>query len=128
MAWDKLDIQQIIKEQVVGKQAVQEELPLKTAENLAFKDEPKEPVKKKTRRRPRHKKRKPSEAKADEPLPVISIPETAEKNFPVVQPMPLDAVPLVIIQTEAKETAVTVESKEPAIPLSEKEKSDESIG
>jgi ribonuclease E len=125
MPWDKLDIQQIIKEQVVGKPALQEELPLKTAENSVFKDEPKEPVKKKTHRRPRHRKRKPVEAKAEEPLPVISTPETVEKNLPVVQPMPLEAGPLVITQTEAKETVVTAVPKEPAIPISEKEKSDE---
>jgi len=127
MPWDKLDIQQIIKEQVVEKPAVQEELPLKAAEDSVLKDEPKEPVKKKSRRRPRHRKRKPSEAKAKEPLPVISTPETAEKNLPVVQPMPLEAGQLVITQTEAKETVVTAEPKEPAIPINEKEKSDESI-
>ena len=127
MPWDKLDIQQIIKEQVVEKPAVQEELPLKTAEDSVLKDEPKEPVKKKSRRRPRHRKRKPSEAKAKDPLPVISTPETAEKNLPVVQPMPPEAGQLVITQTEAKETVVTAEPKEPDIPLNEKEKSDESI-
>ena len=71
MPWDKLDIQQIIKEQVVEKPAVQEELPLKTAENSVLKDEPKEPVKKKSRRRPRHKKRKTAEMKTNDSLPAI---------------------------------------------------------
>ena len=127
MPWDKLDIQQIIKEQVVEKPAGREELPLKAAEDSVLKDEPKEPVKKKSRHRPRHRKRKPSEAKAKEPLPVISTPETAEKNLPVVQPIPLEANQLVITQTEAKETVVIAETKEPAIPINEKEKSDESI-
>jgi ribonuclease E len=127
MPWDKLDIQQIIKEQVVEKPVVREELPLKAAEDSVLKDEPKEPVKKKSRHRPRHRKRKPSEAKAKDPLPVISTTETAEKNLPVVQPIPLEAGQLVITQTEAKETVVTAQTKEPAIPINEKEKSDESI-
>jgi ribonuclease E len=127
MPWDKLDIQQIIKEQVLEKPAVQEELPLKTAENSLVKDEPKEPVKKKSRRRPRHKKRRTGEIKTEDSLSAILPVTAAEENLPVMQPPLLEAVPLVITQTEAKETVVTSEPKEPAIPINEKEKSDESV-
>lgn len=127
MPWDKLEIQQSIKEQVLEKPAIQEELPLKTAENLVLTDEQKEPVKKKGRRRPRHKKRRPTEIKTGDSLPAIPPVTAAEENLPAMQSTPVEAGPLVITQTEAKETVVTSEPKEPAIPINEKEKSDESI-
>jgi ribonuclease E len=131
MPWDKLDIQQIIKEQVkeqvVEKPAVQEELPLKAAENSLVKDEQKEPVKKKSRRRPWRKKRRTAEIKTDDSLPAIGPVTAAEENLPAMQSVPLEAGPLVITQIEAKETVVTSEPKEPAIPINEKEKSDESF-
>ena len=127
MPWDKLEIQQTIKEQVLEKPAIQEELPLKTAENSVLKDEQKEPVKKKSRRRPRHKKRRTAEMKTDDSLPTIGPVTAAHENLPAMQSPPLEAGPLVITQTEAKETVVTSEPKEPAIPINEKEKSDESF-
>jgi ribonuclease, Rne/Rng family len=131
MPWDKLDIQQIIKEQVkeqvVEKPAVQEELPLKAAENSLVKDEQKEPVKKKSRRRPWRKKRRTAEIKTDDALPAVGPVTAAEENLPAMQSVPLEAGPLVITQIEAKETVVTSEPKEPAIPINEKEKSDESF-
>jgi ribonuclease E len=127
MPWDKLDIQQIIREQVVEKPAGQEELPLKTAENLVLKDEQKEPVKKKSRRRPRHKKRRTAEIKTDDSLPAIGPVTAAEENLPAMQSPSIEAGPLVITQTEAKETVVTSEPKEPAIPINEKEKNGESF-
>jgi len=127
MPWDKLDIRQIIKEQVLEKLAVQEELPLKAAENSVLKDEQKEPVKKKSRRRPRHKKRRTVEMKTDGSLSAIPPVTTTEENLPAMPFPPLEAGPLVITQTEAKETVVASEPKEPAIPINEKEKSDESI-
>jgi len=127
MPWDKLDIRQIIKEQVLEKLAVQEELPLKAAENSVLKDEQKEPVKKKSRRRPRHKKRRTVEMKTDGSLSAIPPVTTTEENLPAMPFPPLEAGPLVITQTEAKETVVASEPKEPAIPINEKEKSDESF-
>ena len=127
MPWDKLDIRQIIKEQVLEKPAVQEELPLKAAENSVLKDEQKEPVKKKSRRRPRHKKRRTVEMKTDGSLSAIPPVTTTEDNLPAMPFQPLEAGPLVITQTEAKETVVASEPKEPAIPINEKEKSDESF-
>ncbi len=127
MPWDKLDIQQIIKEQVVEKPAVQEDLPLKTAENSALKDEHKEPAKKKSRRRPRHKKRRTAEMKTNDSLPAIGPVTDAHENLPAMPSRPLEAGPLVITQTEAKETVVASEPKEPAIPGDEKEKSDGSV-
>jgi ribonuclease E len=127
MPWDKLDIQQIIKEQVLEKPAIQEELLLKTTKNSVLKDEQKEPVKKKSRRRPRHKKRRTGEIKTEDSLSAILPVTAAEENLPAMQPPLLEAVPLVITQTEAKETVVTSEPKEPAIPINEKEKSDESV-
>ena len=127
MPWDKLDIRQIIKEQVLEKPAVQEELPLKAAENSVLKDEQKEPVKKKSRRRPRHKKRRTVEMKTDGSLSAIPPVTTTEENLPAMPFPPLEAGPLVITQTEAKETVVASEPKEPAIPINEKEKSDESF-
>jgi ribonuclease E len=127
MPWDKLDIRQIIKEQVLEKLAVQEELPLKAAENSVLKDEQKEPVKKKSRRRPRHKKRRTVEMKTDGSLSAIPLVTTTEENLPAMPFPPLEAGPLVITQTEAKETVVASEPKEPAIPINEKEKSDESF-
>ena len=127
MPWDKLDIQQIIKEQVLEKPAVQEELPLKAAENSVLKDEQKEPVKKKSRRRPWRKKRRTAEIKTDDALPAVGPVTAAEENLPAMQSVPLEAGPLVITQIEAKETVITSEPKEPAIPINEKEKSDESF-
>jgi ribonuclease E len=127
MPWDKLDIRQIIKEQVLEKPAVQEELPLKAAENSVLKDEQKEPVKKKSRRRPRHKKRRTVEMKTDGSLSASPPVTTTEENLPAMPFPPLEAGPLVITQTEAKETVVASEPKEPAIPINEKEKSDESF-
>jgi ribonuclease E len=63
MPWDKLEIQQSIKDKALVVPAAQEETPLKTAEHSGPTDEQKESVKKKGRRRPRHKKRKPTEIK-----------------------------------------------------------------
>lgn len=127
MPWDKLEIQQSIKDQALAMPAAQEETPLKTAEHSGLTDEQKEPVKKKGRRRPRHKKRRPTEIKTGDSLPAIPPVTAAAENLPAMQSPPVEAGPLVITQTEAKETAVTSEPKEPAIPINEKEKSDESI-
>lgn len=127
MPWDKLEIQQSIKDQALAVPAVQEETPLKTAEHSGLTDEQKEPVKKKGRRRPRHKKRRPTEIKTGDSLPAIVPVTAAEENLPPMQSPPVEAGPLVITQTEAKETVVTSEPKEPVIPINEKEKSDESI-
>ncbi len=127
MPWDKLDIQQITKKQVLEKPAVPEELSLKAAENSVLKDEQKVPVKKKSRRRPRHKKRRTAEVKTDDSMPALGPVTAAEENLPVMQSPPLEAGPMVITRTEAKETVVASEPKEPAIPIDEKEKSDESF-
>ena len=126
MPWDKLEIQQSIKDQALAVPAAQEETPLKTAEHSGLTDEQKEPVKKKGRRRPRHKKRRPTEIKTGDSLPAIVPVTAAEENLPAMQSVPLEAGPLVITQIEAKETVVTSEPKELAIPINEK-KSDESI-
>jgi len=127
MPWDKLDIQQIIKEQVLEKPAVQEELPLKVAENSALKDEPKEPVKKKIRRRPRHKKRRTAETKTDDLLPAIGPATAAHENLPVMQPPPEELVPLIITPTKVKETVDNQKAGDSENTTAEKEKSDESI-
>ena len=128
MPWDKLEIQQIVKKQTSEKPASQEEKPLmKTAENLELTVEQKKPAKKKSRRRPRHKKRRTAETKTDDSLPVISPVTATEGNLPAMQSPPVEAGPLVITQTRVKETAVTAEPKESAIPINEKEKSDESF-
>lgn len=128
MPWDKLDIQQTIKEQAQEKpDGQEEEALLKTNEKAESTDEQKEPAKKKSRRRPRHKKRKPAETKADNPLSVISLPAAAENNLPVVHTPPEELRPLIITPAESKETADSPESNTPALTAGEKEKSDENI-
>jgi ribonuclease E len=98
MAWDKLEIQQSIKEHTMEAHMVQEEIPPKVAEAEAETEAKMEPQtaepatavgteaaavseeetpKKKSRRRPRHKKRKPLEplsenAPADVVLPIAT--------------------------------------------------------
>ena len=132
MSWDKLDIQQIIKEQVVEKPAKQEELPLETAENLVLKDEQKEPVKKKGRRRPRHKKRRPTEIKTGDSLPVNISPIKAPvipagEDLPVALNPPVESIPLIIAPVEPKEIIVASEPSESAIPISEAGKKEENV-
>jgi hypothetical protein len=65
--------------------------------------------------------------KTDGSLSAIPPVTTTEENLPAMPFPPLEAGPLVITQTEAKETVVASEPKEPAIPINEKEKSDESF-
>jgi ribonuclease E len=128
MPWDKLDIQQTIKEQAQEKPDEQEEeVPLKTNEKAEPADEEKEPARKKSRRRPRHKKRKPVETKAGDTLPVISPPAAAENNLPVVPAPSEELVHLIITPAESKETIDSPESNTPALTVVEKEKSDENI-
>ena len=128
MPWDKLDIQQTSKEQAQEKpDGQEEEALLKANEKARSTDEQKEPAKKKSRRRPRHKKRKPAEIKTDDPLPAISLPAAVDENLPVVQAPPEELVPLIITQTEAEEAVGSPEASEPGNTVLEKEKNDENI-
>ncbi len=112
MPWDKLEIQQTIKEQAQEKHDEQEEdVPLKINEKEVAADEKKEPVKKKSRRRPRHKKRKPAETRNADSLPVVEAPPEESASF-------------IITPVKAKETAESPESNPPALTVEEKEKND----
>jgi ribonuclease E len=155
--WDSVEIQQIIKEQAEI-QEPQEETSVKTDEISVLTTNDKSsieengsangeiPAKKKSRRRPRHKKRRPVEiVKEMSPVPDVT-PETvpeipAAENLPVIQDHHEEHFPLVIEPSRepAKETTrettreafnpeesiVTPEPEKPDNNIIEKQKKDE---
>ncbi|OGP68634.1 MAG: ribonuclease [Deltaproteobacteria bacterium RBG_16_44_11] len=128
MPWDKLDIQHTIKEQTQEKpDGQEEETSLKASEITGAADEKKEPAKKKSRRRPRHKKRKPAGTREADSLPAISPHAAVDENLSVLQAPPEKLVPLIITPAESKETTDSPEANTPALTVVEKEKSDENI-
>lgn len=128
MAWDKLEIQQSIKEQQVEAGLRQHEMPMiapaeddmqdEANEAAVLKDEElpevtgssasteappiavEEAPKRKSRRRPRHRKRKPTEMTADSGAPSESPPEDLFEKAPVMIPEEaLPVAPLSITRT-----------------------------
>jgi ribonuclease E len=114
--WDSVEIQQTIKEKTSEIQEPDEETSVKTEEDAELTTDEKgsvngeKPVKKKSRRRPRHKKRRPAEAvtevsAATNITPEISLaePVSAGETLPVRQDHQVEHSPLVI--EPAKEAA-----------------------
>jgi ribonuclease E len=137
-AWDKLEIQQTIKENTFDVPEPHEETPLKTEETSELATDEKASVngegapKKKSRRRPRYKKRKPAEI-VTETLPTTDIaPVTglitaapSGENLPVIQNQQTESVAFIIEPAKQKEVAGTPETNESEIHMIETEKKDE---
>jgi ribonuclease E len=139
--WDTVEIQQTIKEQPPEIQEQSEETSVKTEEDIELVPDEKDSAggekftKKKSRRRSRHKKRKPVEA-ATEMLPA----ENAAPETDLVEPVPAgenppemhehaERSPLVIEQvsqpSKQEESAVAPELDKPESHLGETGKRDE---
>jgi ribonuclease E len=138
IAWDKVEIQQTIKEQIVDATEPHEEIPLKTEETSVAATEEKVSVngesvpKKKSRRRPRYKKRRPAEivkeiSPATDIAPVTGLVTSAPsgENIPVTQNQQAESVPFIIEPAKPKEVTVTPETNESATHIIETEKKDE---
>jgi ribonuclease E len=136
IAWDKVEIQQIIKEQTLGVHEPHEEASLKTEENSVLATDEKVSVngeitpKKKSRRRPRHKKRRPAEIVTEtstDSAPVTGLITSAPagENLPAIQNPMAESAPLIIEPAQPKEVIVTQEPNEPETHIIETEKKDE---
>jgi ribonuclease E len=126
IAWDKVEIQQTIKEKTLGVPEPQEDASPKTEEVAVQTDDKKITVKeelspkKKSRRRPRHKKRRPADAvmetapAADHaPATVLITAAPAGENLPVIQTPQAQQAPFTIEPAKPKEETVTPETTEP---------------
>ena len=136
--WDRVEIQQIIKEQIDVQESPEETAEEKTEGTSALTTDEKVPVngerpaKKKNRRRPRHKKRRPAEV-VTETIPSMDIaPETglitsapAGENLPVRQTPQIEPVPFIIEPAKPQEVAVTPETNEPETHIIETEEKNE---
>ncbi len=143
--WDSVEIQQTIKEQAEI-QEPQEETSVKTNEISTLTTDEKSstdetgsvsgemPAKKKSRRRPRHKKRRPSEVVTGmSPAPNIApeaIPEVPfGEDLPVIQDHHEEHFPLVIEPAretvKPEESIVTPEPEKPEDNIIETQKKDE---
>ncbi len=96
MAWDKIEIEQALKDKVLETSVLQESPLLKIAESIEEEEPPtqdtespaaaaEEAPRKKSRRRPRHKKRKPPEATAENAVPEDPDAELSAPGAPVIQ-------------------------------------------
>jgi ribonuclease E len=137
-SWDKVEIQQTIKEKTVDAPEPHEEIPLKTEETSVLATDEKGSVngegapKKKSRRRPRHKKRRPAETVTETspatdiaPVTALIAPAPADENLPVIQNFPAESVPFTIEPPKPKEVIVAPETNEPETQIIETEKKDE---
>ena len=137
-AWDKVEIQQTIKEKTVDAPEPHEETSLKTEENSVLATDEKASVngesapKKKSRRRPRYKKRRPAEIVTEtspttDIAPVTGLITSAPsgENLPVIQNPQTESVPFIIEPAKPKEVIVTPETNESATHIIETEKKDE---
>jgi ribonuclease E len=139
IAWDKMEIQQTIKEKTLDVPEPHEEIALKeVVENSELINSEKVSVngesapKKKSRRRPRHKKRRPAEI-VTETSPTTNIAPVAGlitsapsgENLPVIQNSPIESVTFIIEPAKPKEVAVTPETNETVTHIIETEKNDE---
>jgi ribonuclease E len=138
ISWDKVEIQQTIKEKTVDAPEPHEETSLKTEENSVSANGEKVSVngesapKKKSRRRPRYKKRRPAETVTETPptadiTPVTGLITSAPtgENLPVIQSPQAESAPLIIEPAKPKEVAVNPETNEPETHIIETEKKDE---
>jgi ribonuclease E len=137
-SWDKVEIQQTIRETTVDAPEPHEETSLKTEENSELATDEKASVngesapKKKSRRRPRYKKRRPAEKVTETSQPTDIAPVTglitsapSEENLPVIQNPQAESVPFIIEPAKPKEVIVTSETNESATHIIETEKKDE---
>ena len=137
-SWDKVEIQQTIKEKTVDAPEPHEETSLKTEENSVLATDEKASVngesapKKKSRRRPRYKKRRPAEkvtetSPATDIAPVTGLITSAPsgENLPVIQNPQAESIPFIIEPAKPKEVIVTPETNESATHIIETEKKDE---
>jgi ribonuclease E len=138
IAWDKVEIQQTIKEKTLDAPEPHEETSLKPAENPVLTNDEKvsvkgeEAPKKKSRRRPRHKKKRPAEPVTETspstngaPVTVLITPAPVGENLPLVQNSPAESLPFIIEPAKPKEVAVAPETTEPETHSIETEKKDE---
>ncbi len=139
IAWDKVEIQQTIKEKTLDipesheasvLKEVEENSELTNGETVSVNGE--SAPKKKSRRRPRHKKRRPAETvTATSPMadvaPATGLITSAPvgENLPVIQNSPAESAPLIIEPAKPKEVAVNPETNESATHIIETEKKDE---
>ena len=137
-AWDKVEIQQTIREQTLEAPPLDEETSLKKVEDSVVTNDEKVLVngektpKKKSRRRPRYKKRRPAEIVTEtspktDVAPVIGLITSAPtgENLPVIQNPPAESVSFIIEPAKPKEITVTPETNESATNIIETEKKDE---
>ncbi len=137
-AWDKVEIQQTIKEKTLDAPEPHEEISQKTEENSVLATDEKASVtgesapKKKSRRRPRYKKRRPAEkvtetSPATDIAPVTGLITSAPsgENLPVIQNPQAESIPFIIEPAKPKEVSVTPETNESATHIIETEKKDE---
>ena len=137
IAWDKVEIQQTIKEKTLDVPEPHEETSLKAEENSALINGEKVSVngesapKKKSRRRPRHKKRRPAEIVTETsstdiaPVTALIAPAPAGENLPVIQNLPEESVSFTIEPAKPKEVIVTPETNEPETHITETNRKDE---
>jgi ribonuclease E len=138
IAWDKVEIQQTIKEKTVDAPEQHEETSLKTEEISVLATDEKASVngesapKKKSRRRPRYKKRRPAEIVTEtspttDIAPVTGLITSAPsgENLPVIHNPQTESVPFIIEPAKPKEVIVTPETNESATHIIETEKKDE---
>ena len=137
-SWDKVEIQQTIKEKTVDAPEPHEEIPLKTEETSVLATDEKGSVngegalKKKSRRRPRHKKRRPAETVTETspstdiaPVTALIAPAPAGENLPVIQNLPAESVSFTIEPAKPKEVIVAPETNEPETHITETNRKDE---
>jgi ribonuclease E len=137
-SWDKVEIQQTIKEKTVDAPEPHEETSLKTEESSVLATDEKVTVngeiapKKKSRRRPRYKKRRPAgivteTSPTTDMAPVTGLITSAPsgENLPVIQNPPVESVPFIIEPAKPKEVTVTPEANESATHIIETENKDE---
>jgi ribonuclease E len=140
--WDSVEIKQTIKEQPSEINEQDEETSIKTEGDAVLTTDEKDSVngeqsaKKKSRRRPRHKKRRPVDT-IQEVSPEASItPETsliepapASENMPAIQDRHVEHPPLIIEpareQVKPEESIVGQEPDKPVSHIIETEKKDE---
>jgi ribonuclease E len=136
--WDKVEIQQTIKENTFDAPEPHDETPIKTEETSESATDEKASVngegapKKKSRRRPRYKKKKPAEIVIETspttdivPVKGLITSEPSGEKLPVIQNQQTESVAFIIEPAKQKEVAVTPETNESEIHMIETEKKDE---
>jgi ribonuclease E len=135
--WDKVEIEQIIKEQTDVHDPSEEIADAKTEETSEITTDEKvsvngeKSVKKRGRRRPRHKKRRPVETVTEtvpaadtEPTTALIASASEGENLPVMDTPPVVVVPLTIEPAKPKEV-ITPEPSEQATHIGETERKGE---